>query len=57
VPVLNAADPVPGCPRRILVAGTSGSGKTTLAARVGQVLQHRSFRDRIAAYLDGRDRG
>jgi adenylate kinase family enzyme len=39
VPLLTADDPLPGCPRRILVAGTSGSGKTTLAARIGEILQ------------------
>ena len=39
MPLLSAQDPIPGCPRRILVAGTSGSGKTTLAARIGEFLQ------------------
>jgi adenylate kinase family enzyme len=39
VPVLDAADPLPRRPRRVLVAGTSGSGKTTLAARVAAALQ------------------
>lgn len=39
VPLLAADDPLPGCPRRVLVVGTSGSGKTTLAARLGEVLQ------------------
>ena len=39
MPLLTADDPLPGCPRRILVAGTSGSGKTTLAARIGEILQ------------------
>ena len=39
MPLLSAQDRIPGCPRRILVAGTSGSGKTTLAARVGELLQ------------------
>jgi len=39
VPLLSADDLLPGCPRRIAVAGTSGSGKTTLAAAVGQVLR------------------
>jgi adenylate kinase family enzyme len=38
MPLLGPRDPVPGCPRRVLVAGTSGSGKTTLAARVGALL-------------------
>ena len=38
MPLLGRRDPVPGCPQRILVAGTSGSGKTTLAARVGEQL-------------------
>jgi adenylate kinase family enzyme len=38
VPVLDAADPLPRRPRRILVAGTSGSGKTTLAGRIAAVL-------------------
>ena len=39
VPLLTAQDALPGCPRRILVAGTSGSGKTTLAAGIGELLQ------------------
>ena len=39
MPLLAADDPLPGCPRRVLVAGTSGSGKTTLAARISVVLQ------------------
>jgi len=39
VPLLTAQDPLSGCPRRVLVAGTSGSGKTTLAARIGDLLQ------------------
>lgn len=38
VPLLSSGDPIPGCPQRILVAGTSGSGKTTLAARIGERL-------------------
>jgi adenylate kinase family enzyme len=38
VPLLALQDRLPGCPRRILVAGASGSGKTTLAARVGDAL-------------------
>jgi adenylate kinase family enzyme len=38
VPLLTSQDPLPGCPRRVLVAGTSGSGKTTLAARVSESL-------------------
>jgi energy-coupling factor transporter ATP-binding protein EcfA2 len=37
--MLGVDDPLPGSPRRVLVAGTSGSGKTTLARRVGEVLQ------------------
>ncbi len=39
MPLLGPADPLPGLPRRVLVAGTSGSGKTTLAARIAVVLQ------------------
>jgi len=39
VPLLDAAAPLPRCPRRVLVAGTSGSGKTTLAGRVALLLQ------------------
>lgn len=39
MPLLSADDPIPGWPRRILVAGTSGSGKTTLAARVAEMLR------------------
>jgi len=39
VPLLTDQDPIPGSPRRVLVAGTSGSGKTTLAARIGELLQ------------------
>ena len=38
VPLLDHTDPLPGHPRRVLVAGTSGSGKTTLAARIGVAL-------------------
>ena len=38
VPVLEAVDPLPRRPRRILVAGTSGSGKTTLAVRIAALL-------------------
>ncbi|MEU4237075.1 AAA family ATPase [Actinoplanes sp. NPDC026619] len=38
MPVLDAAEPLPRRPRRVLVAGASGSGKTTLAARVGVLL-------------------
>lgn len=34
VPLLKPEDPLPGRPRRILIAGVSGSGKTTLAARI-----------------------
>lgn len=36
--MLGAEDPVPGRPRRVLVAGTSGSGKTTLAVRIAAAL-------------------
>jgi adenylate kinase family enzyme len=36
--VLGAGDPLPGRPRRVLVAGASGSGKTTLARRLSAVL-------------------
>jgi adenylate kinase family enzyme len=39
VPILDAADPLPRRPRRVLVAGTSGSGKTTLAGRVALLLR------------------
>ncbi|WP_375425159.1 AAA family ATPase [uncultured Friedmanniella sp.] len=38
MPLLTADDPLPGRPRRIVVAGTSGSGKTTLARAVGERL-------------------
>lgn len=38
VPLLGPEDRLPGCPKRILVAGTSGSGKTTLASRIGALL-------------------
>lgn len=41
VPILNANDPLPLLPQRIVVAGTSGSGKTTTAARIAAVLQMR----------------
>jgi adenylate kinase family enzyme len=37
--MLGVDDPLPGSPRRVLVAGTSGAGKTTLARRVGEALQ------------------
>ncbi|OHV37185.1 MULTISPECIES: ATPase AAA [Pseudofrankia] len=36
--MLADTDPLPGRPRRVVVAGTSGSGKTTLARRVGETL-------------------
>ena len=38
MPLLTPDDAVPGCPRRIAVAGTSGSGKTTLAAAMSRLL-------------------
>ena len=38
MPLLDATDPLPHRPRRVLVAGTSGSGKTTLAARIAAAL-------------------
>ena len=38
VPLLEADDPLPGRPHRVLVAGTSGSGKTTAAGRIARVL-------------------
>jgi adenylate kinase family enzyme len=38
VPLLDADDPLPRRPRRVLVAGTSGSGKTTVARRVAEAL-------------------
>jgi adenylate kinase family enzyme len=38
VPLLDADEPLPRLPRRVVVAGTSGSGKTTLARRVGEIL-------------------
>jgi len=38
VEMLGADDPLPGRPRRVVVAGTSGSGKTTVARRVGETL-------------------
>jgi adenylate kinase family enzyme len=36
--VLHADDPLPGRPRRVLVAGVSGVGKTTLARQIAQVV-------------------
>ncbi|WP_150309066.1 P-loop NTPase family protein [Planctomonas psychrotolerans] len=36
--MLRFDDPLPGRPRRILVAGVSGSGKTTLAARIAEAV-------------------
>lgn len=36
--MLGPADPLPRCPRRVLVAGTSGAGKTTLAKRIAGLL-------------------
>lgn len=30
-------DPLPHCPRRVLVAGVSGAGKTTLAGRIAAI--------------------
>jgi adenylate kinase family enzyme len=39
VPLLTARDLLPGCPQRIVVAGSSGSGKTTLAAVIGRSLK------------------
>jgi adenylate kinase family enzyme len=36
--VLNASEPLPSVPQRILVAGTSGSGKTTLAVRIAAMV-------------------
>lgn len=36
--MLGAQDPLPGRPRRILVAGVSGVGKTTFAGRLGDLL-------------------
>ena len=38
MPLLQAWDPLPRCPRRVLVAGTSGSGKTTFGRRLAQEL-------------------
>lgn len=38
MPLLTAADALPGRPHRVVVAGTSAAGKTTLAARIGDVL-------------------
>lgn len=37
--LLGWADPVPGAPRRILVAGCSGSGKSTVARQVSARLE------------------
>jgi adenylate kinase family enzyme len=39
VPLLSFRDPLPGGPRKILVAGTTGAGKTTLAAAVSRRLR------------------
>ncbi|MEU8168312.1 AAA family ATPase [Micromonospora sp. NPDC049004] len=39
MPHLDATDPLPHRPRRVLVAGTSGAGKTTLASRIAISLQ------------------
>lgn len=36
--LLGPGDPLPGRPRRVLVAGTSGAGKTTLARRLSGLL-------------------
>ena len=36
MPLLTADAPLPGAPRRVLVAGTSGSGKTTLARALSE---------------------
>jgi adenylate kinase family enzyme len=36
--MLGPADPLPGRPRRVLVAGTSGAGKTTTARRIAAAL-------------------
>lgn len=38
MPLLQASDPLPGRPRRVLIAGTSGSGKTTFGRRLAQEL-------------------
>jgi len=38
MPLLTCDDPLPGRPRRVIVAGTSGSGKSTIAARIAAVL-------------------
>lgn len=35
--MLSAEDPLPGSPRRVLVAGVTGSGKTTLAGRIAEL--------------------
>lgn len=39
MPLLGPDDPLPACPRRVVVAGTSGSGKSTLARRIAIALQ------------------
>ena len=36
--MLRWTDPLPGRPRRTVIAGVSGSGKTTLAARIAPIL-------------------
>ena len=36
--MLGPADPLPGRPRRVVVAGTSGAGKTTTARQIAVVL-------------------
>jgi adenylate kinase family enzyme len=36
--MLGANDPLPGRPRRVIVAGTSGAGKSTLARQIGLAL-------------------
>jgi adenylate kinase family enzyme len=38
VPLLGAADPLPGRPWRVLVGGTSGAGKTTLVRTIARTL-------------------
>jgi adenylate kinase family enzyme len=38
VPLLGPDDPLPGRPRRVLLAGSSGAGKTTVAAAVSGAL-------------------